>query len=162
MKVNNSLCALGREKVARAICRENNNIPCTLVDGKSAPRSTGSHHWFRWRGRWKSAPGSYQRSTRAVEVGRDWDIRAPRGMTWRWDPGVGPMLVRLTDGMDYHPTADDFRARDFCRRVRRAMAANYSARMESRRVLHAADASNKRLAKAAVRVAWERETLVSI
>jgi hypothetical protein len=70
-------------------------------------------------------------------------IPAPKGM--RWDSDVnGVKLVRLSDGMDYHPTLDDFRASDFAARVRRAIAQNYLAR------------------RAAARAAKMRETLVSI
>ena len=38
------------------------------------------------------------------------------------------MLIRKSDGMDYHTTSEDLYARNFATRVRRAMAENYKKR----------------------------------
>lgn len=54
-------------------------------------------------------------------------IPAPAGMRWGSDSN-GVKLVRISDGMDYHPTLEDYRAKDFASRVRKAMARNYLAR----------------------------------
>lgn len=42
------------------------------VRGWQPPTEAGTGYGFRWRGRWKSAPGSYEPSTRRVEVGDQW------------------------------------------------------------------------------------------
>jgi hypothetical protein len=60
-------------------------------------------------------------------------LKAPAGMTFKVD-GLGLVLVRESDGMDYHVTAEDLRARDFAGRVRKAMAAAFTARREAKRL----------------------------
>jgi len=55
-----------------------------VVVAEGKPTLCGSSYDFRWRGRWKSASGSYQPSTHRIEVGIDWlgavarDVRASR------------------------------------------------------------------------------------
>lgn len=46
--------------------------PVELVDGDDSPAVVGNGYWFRWLGKWKTARGSYQASTRRIEVGADW------------------------------------------------------------------------------------------
>jgi hypothetical protein len=52
--------------------RAGDNCPIAIVDGDLAPVHAGNGFWHRWRGKWKSAPGSYQASTREIQVGLDW------------------------------------------------------------------------------------------
>lgn len=71
------------------------------------------------------------RTARLIQSGVEGLLHpAPAGMKWDSDVN-GVKLVRLSDGMDYHPTLDDYRAKDFAARVRRAMAQNYLARKAS-------------------------------
>lgn len=63
-------------------------------------------------------------------------IPAPKGMIWTVDNG--PMLRRASDGMDYHPTAEDCKAKDFASRIRREMAKNHTARINAKRAAKAA------------------------
>lgn len=48
---------------------------------------------------------------------------APKGLSFGMDAN-GVLLRRSTDAMDYHPTGEDWRARNFAARVRSGMAAN--------------------------------------
>ncbi len=57
-------------------------------------------------------------------------LRAPSGMRWAIRNGL--CLVRRSDGMDYHPMAADLPSQ-FVARVRRMMAANYTARLNAKR-----------------------------
>lgn len=57
---------------------------------------------------------------------------APSGMAFQRDTN-GVKVVRLSDGMDYHPTNADIRAKDFATRVRKAMAENFKRRQEQKR-----------------------------
>ena len=59
-------------------------------------------------------------------------IPAPAGMRFGHD-SLGLRLVRMSDGMEYHPTADDLRSRSFAKRIRAAMAATFTARREAKR-----------------------------
>lgn len=59
-------------------------------------------------------------------------IPAPAGMRFGHD-SLGLRLVRQSDGMEYHPTADDLRSRSFAKRIRAAMAATFTARREAKR-----------------------------
>jgi hypothetical protein len=43
-----------------------------LSDDARGPRIIGTEYGFRWLGKWKSAPGSYQPSTRRLVVGARW------------------------------------------------------------------------------------------
>ena len=58
---------------------------------------------------------------------RSRQLVAPAGLYWSHDAD-GLMLIRKSDGMDYHPTSEDLLARNFATRVRRAMAENYKKR----------------------------------
>ena len=60
-------------------------------------------------------------------------VKAPKGMKFKVDD-LGVKLVRLSDGMDYHPTSIDYTARDFAQRVRAEMAANFNKRLKSKRL----------------------------
>lgn len=59
-------------------------------------------------------------------------IPAPAGMKFSHD-SLGLRLVRSSDGMEYHPTADDLRSRNFAGRIRGIMAANFVARRDAKR-----------------------------
>lgn len=59
-------------------------------------------------------------------------IIAPAGMQFERD-AQGVLLRRVRDGMDYHPSSGDWKARDFAARVRRAMTANFRKRREAAR-----------------------------
>jgi hypothetical protein len=54
-------------------------------------------------------------------------------MHFKWQPNIGIAVIRDSDGMDYHPTKDDFRASNFATRVRKSMSANYRNRIEARK-----------------------------
>lgn len=58
--------------------------------------------------------------------------RSPSGMRFKED-SLGIYLQRVSDGMDYHPTALDWRSKNFATRVRKAMAWNYKKRVENAR-----------------------------
>jgi len=60
--------------------------------------------------------------------GGRWIQRVPTGCYFRKD-SLGLVVIRKTDGMDYHPDVDDLMASDFRGRVRRAMAINYGTRV---------------------------------
>lgn len=63
--------------------------PVVLVAGDKL-RAAGEWHYFRWRGRWRTAPGSYQRSTRRAEIGVDYLRRlVRRGLVRHRGPGGG-------------------------------------------------------------------------
>lgn len=110
--------------------------PVILVPG-NALRRAGALASHRWRGRWKTAPGSYQPSTRRAEVGIEWlralvahggvaRYRGPGGgiyvrhpaLTWHgWRAHVcatradGPgWLILGPDGYGYHAVAASPRA----------------------------------------------------
>lgn len=55
-------------------------------------------------------------------------IYAPSGMKFQKDD-LGLVLKRLSDGMDYHPTAKDLQSKQFATVVRAEMAKNYKARL---------------------------------
>lgn len=56
----------------------------------------------------------------------------PSGMKWSND-SLGIVLIRQSDGMDYHPTVDDYSSKKFASVVRAGMAMNFSKRRESKR-----------------------------
>lgn len=59
-------------------------------------------------------------------------IHAPSGMKFQKDV-LGLVLRRLSDGMDYHPTAKDLQSRKFAATVRAEMARNYKARLAQKK-----------------------------
>lgn len=59
-------------------------------------------------------------------------ILAPSGMRFDLDAN-GILLRRVSDGMDYHPTSQDWHSPKFSTRCRAAMAANYKRRMDTKR-----------------------------
>lgn len=71
---------------------------------------------------------------------------APAGMHFAVDDN-GVYLVRLSDGMDYHPTAQDWTAKDFATRVRRAMAENYKRRQAAKNAEKIAAKNSKEAAR---------------
>lgn len=60
------------ERIIRRESGERYAYPVEIVDGHGAPHLVGGGYSFRWRGKWKSAPGSYQPSTHRIQVGLDW------------------------------------------------------------------------------------------
>lgn len=56
--------------------------------------------------------------------------KAPKGMQFCPDE-YGIALRRLSDGMEFHPTAEDFEAPNFATRCRKAMTANWRARRKA-------------------------------
>jgi hypothetical protein len=72
------------------------------------------------------------RSAHYIREGVERYVPAPSGTRWQRDE-YGVLLRRLSDGMDYHPTAEDLQARDFVGRVRRGMSENYKARAKAKR-----------------------------
>ncbi len=123
------------ERLARKLTGESNNIPIVYVDGKSGPKSVGRYHYFRWKGRFKSYPGSYQHSTRQIQIGKDWgkNIVAPSGTHFKWD-NLGLCIIRNSDEMDYHPSMDDFCSNNFRTRVKSKLSENYNKRLEHKRL----------------------------
>jgi hypothetical protein len=59
-------------------------------------------------------------------------FRAPAGMIFAHDSN-GVLVRRLSDGMDYHPTYADWRAKNFATVIRKTMATNYSVRLAAKR-----------------------------
>jgi len=121
--------------------------------GMGSARIHGKAHQARWeriqyKGTWSGKPGQmlyqdYQscvgisRSGRSVVVIRECKlirrIIAPSGLLFRWDEN-GIFLQRQTDKMDYHLESEDWLAKDFATRVRKAMAANFLKRQQARKV----------------------------
>ena len=60
-------------------------------------------------------------------------LLAPAGMKFDADSN-GVMVRRLTDGMDYHPTPEEWAAKNFATLVRAGMAKNFAARRAAKRV----------------------------
>lgn len=58
-------------------------------------------------------------------------ILAPKGMKFGKDDN-GIKLIRISDKMDYHPTYQDLRAKNFATIVREKMAQNYKLRLATR------------------------------
>ena len=77
-------------------------------------------------------------------------IIAPAGMKFDYDH-LGPFLKRLSDGFDYHLTAEDWKAKDFATRCRQQMAKNWSARAAANRVIRCEEKKNKDVIKSADR-----------
>jgi len=59
-------------------------------------------------------------------------IYAPVGMKFQKD-FYGLVLKRLSDGMDYHPTAKDLQSKKFAATIRAEMAKNYKARLAQKK-----------------------------
>lgn len=59
-------------------------------------------------------------------------IHAPSGMRFKKDD-LGLVLKRLSDGMDYHPTAKDLQSKKFATTIRAEMAKNYKARLAQKK-----------------------------
>lgn len=142
------MSSLMDRRIVRITAGASDRQPVVEIDGASPPTWSGrSYHWTTMGGapirhpaayRW---PMIYHASTLTLTVGRDWVARhrTPSGLEWRTD-SYGTHLVRLTDGMDYHPTRDDLRSRHFTARVRAAMARQYRDRIAARRAAAEIDA----------------------
>lgn len=126
---------IGIKRAVRKICGEHTNCPVTETEGKSAPKSAGSYYWktnfVAHGGRFRKI--LYTPSSRRVEVGKEWDAIAPKGCFFRMDY-KGIAVIRTSDGMDYHPSANDFRAPNFATVVREGMAENFKRRAAQRKV----------------------------
>lgn len=117
----------------RQVANVHSSCPINFVPGKQPPKSKGRGYWFRWLGKWKTAPGSYQSSTLHVVVGEEWQPRIPKGMKLI-NNKKEIVLVRESDGMDLHIVSCDILRKDFCTWVRKTMADNYKKRQETKRV----------------------------
>lgn len=96
---------------------------------------TGSHLYWDYQ----SAIGISPSGNSAVIITECKLIRrigAPSGLKFDRDDN-GILLRRRSDGMDYHPTDEDWRAKDFATRVRAAMSENYKKRQAAKRELAA-------------------------
>jgi hypothetical protein len=70
----NRLTAAERAAI-RQHCPNKGNRPIFVLGGRMEnlpPTMIGRKHYFRWLGKWKTAPGSYQHSTRKLLVGAKW------------------------------------------------------------------------------------------
>lgn len=123
--VNGKLQENDRKRLARQFLSESNCIPIVDVSGSDLT-VTGRNHWFRWLGRFKTYPGSYQHSTRQIELGKDWaaNVVEPKGCVFYWD-SVGFCVFRRSDGLDYHPTRRECGAKNFVTLVRKGLAEKY-------------------------------------
>jgi hypothetical protein len=79
-------------------------------------------------------------------------VHAPKGHFFSGD-ALGVVVYRLRDGMDYHPTAGDYMASDFGRRVIRGMAENKRRRIAARKAAKLAAVKAKADAERAARIA---------
>lgn len=77
--------------------------------------------------------------------------RAPTGMRFAID-GNGLHLIRVSDGMDYHPTFAEWRAKNFVALVRKGMAENYARRMTAKKTEKLALANKKQAERSTTRV----------
>jgi hypothetical protein len=115
----------------------------------SGPAMQERWETIRYKGRYKGYTGSelhcdYQsciavsRSGRSAvwilggKINRRWI--APVGMKFEIDNNPSLQLIRLSDGMDYHPTGEDLRSKNWIARCRAAMAKNYTARMAAKKL----------------------------
>lgn len=85
--------------------------PVRVTYGTEPPTEYGWPYHFRWLGRWKTAPGSYQASTRRVEVGEVW-LR-------EWRAAGAPTGGAALEAVQQRVAARERRAR---RRLRRHLA----------------------------------------
>lgn len=60
-------------------------------------------------------------------------IKAPKGCKFERDDN-GPLVRRLSDGLDYHPTTSELKAPNFAARIRAGLAATFTARAEARKM----------------------------
>lgn len=60
-------------------------------------------------------------------------IHAPKGMCFSRDDN-GLVLKRVSDGMDYHPTANDLQSKKFATTIRKEMAKNFLYRLNQKRL----------------------------
>ena len=69
------------KKVASAIRaaadETGSNYPIVTTRSDCPPRLEGHGAYSRWAGKWKTAAGSYQASTRQIRVGYHWILRQP-------------------------------------------------------------------------------------
>ena len=128
--VDGKLQEKDRIRLARKFSNESNNIPIVHIDGYDLIVS-GGYHWFRWLGRFKSYPGSYQPSTRQINLGKNWGngIKLPKGCSFYWD-SLGFCVVRNSDKMEYHPTRRECGSLNFVSLVRKGLSDNYKKRLE--------------------------------
>lgn len=59
-------------RLLRRLAGETHGWDVDVVLGDAGPHLAGHGFSFRWVGKWKGAPGSYQPSTHRIEVGLDW------------------------------------------------------------------------------------------
>jgi hypothetical protein len=111
--------------------------------------------------RYHSAVHIAKSSKKAAEVWQEGRLirkhLAPSGYRFGWDDH-GARLVRLSDGLDYHPTAEEWRSDRLSGIVRRAIAAKKQAIAETKR----AEKLQKRIAKTLENPAQLRRVWVTL
>ena len=127
------------------------------------PRVSGNYLQDRWetikyKGSFRKYTGSevycdYQSCVAVSRSGRSavWVLGnrihrrwiAPVGLQFGLDKNLQIVLIRKSDGMDYHPTGEDLRAKNWIGRCRAAMAKNYIARQAAKKL----ERENARFAK---------------
>jgi hypothetical protein len=80
-------------RAVRAAGGYRHSWPVRVIVGDDAPELAGDGYGWRWAGRFKSAPGSYQHSTHRVEVGRRWLVAhyAEAARAYREARGLRPV-----------------------------------------------------------------------
>jgi hypothetical protein len=61
-----------RSRIRSAANQAGSSYPIEIIDGNSPPQLVGHGFYWRWKGKWKTAPGSYQSSTHRIKVGYRW------------------------------------------------------------------------------------------
>lgn len=129
---------------ARRYCNEslNSNLEIFEEEGNLPPKSAGSSYFFTTLSGKTiiSHPSSYgwamkyHHSTRHIKVGKNWQPKIPKGMNLFWDTELQKaVLVRQTDGMEFHFDFSSTKRKNFCTLIRREMAKNYTKRLNIRR-----------------------------
>ena len=146
-----------------------------------APRLSGGAYEPRWetinyKGSFKGWRGSelhcdYQSAVAVSPSGRTAclvqagvlvrRIIAPAGLKWATD-AQGAHLVRLTDGLDWHPSAEDLKARNLATRARAALAESFRRRRAGAPARRKAAAAAKEAARLAAAAAKEAARLERI
>lgn len=123
-----------------------NSVSVLFVDKKNkTPEAFGSRGgWYTRGGTPINHPSAYSSKgwsnmvyrtcERMINVGIGWlRGKTPKGMTW-YSTVDGPVLIRDSDGMEYHPRVYDASKTNFISFVRRQMAKNWKLRLETRKI----------------------------
>lgn len=123
-------------RVVRNVFEFTNGTPMTVNEEDSCgPRIAGHSYYFTTPGGKRiNHPNSYgwpmvyHHSTRTINVGANWIKKIstpPKGCYFTFSRGNGLCVVRKSDGLDYHPTRNDFLAINFKTNLRKKMAAKF-------------------------------------